>query len=176
MRIRPLRIKFSGRLEPLLAPRTPAAGIAPSAVVALAAALAALLAAGCGGSDRPPQVAVRGTVTVDGAPLPAGTVTFVPVEGAPGPRTSAAIAGGEYAVPAAVGPVPGAYRVEIVSADPDRPPGDAELSPAELARLRSARPSRPWPLPAVYHVRSTLRRDVTAEGENRFDFPLTRTP
>ncbi|MFH5805677.1 hypothetical protein [Alienimonas sp. DA493] len=159
-----------------MAPRTPAAGIAPSAAIALAAALAAVLAAGCGGSERPPQVAVRGTVTVDGAPLPAGTVTFVPVDGAPGPRASGAITAGEFALPAAAGPAPGVHRVEIVAADPDRPAADAELSPAELAQLRTARSPRLKPLPAEYNARSTLRRELTADGENRLDFPLTRTP
>ena len=106
--------------------------------------LAMLLAAGCGGGDGPGRVAVSGLVTVDGSPpLPAGTVTFVPVERTPGPRVSGAIAGGDYAVPAAVGPVPGAYRVEIAAADPDAPPPDAELPPEALARLAKARRAAP---------------------------------
>ncbi len=163
-------------LERSAAPgRSAADGIVPSAAVMFAAAIAAI-AAGCGGGDgRPPQVPVAGTVTVDGAPLPAGTVVFVPIEGTPGPRVSGAIAAGEYAIPAAVGPVAGVYRVEIVATAPDGPAGDAELSPAELAALRKAPPPRTKPLPAVYNTRSELRAAVTADA-NRFDFALTRRP
>ncbi|WP_171190037.1 hypothetical protein, partial [Alienimonas chondri] len=120
----------------------------PSAVVT-AVALAAALAAGCGGSDRPEQVAVSGAVTVDGAPLPAGTITFVPVENTPGPKASAAIVAGRYAVPAAVGPTVGAYRAEIVATDPQTPAGDAELSPEDLVRLKQARTARPRRPPSL---------------------------
>ena len=159
---------------PIAAARTPAAGIVPSAVVA-AVATAAALAAGCGGSDGPSRIPISGTVTVDGAPLPAGTVTLVPVDDTPGGKVAGAIADGQYAVPPSVGPVPGTYRVEIVAESPDEPPAGVELSPDELARLKSNPPSRPQPLPTIYNIASTLRRELPAEGD-RLDFALTRSP
>jgi hypothetical protein len=54
------------------------------------ALLACLLTSGCGGKpDLPPMERVSGTVTLDGQPLPRGTVQFVPdvsqgTEGPPG--------------------------------------------------------------------------------------------
>ena len=152
---------MSGKISP--APRT---------FVAFALAAVAL---GCGGSDRPEQVEAWGLVTVDGERLPAGAVTFVPAEGTAGPKASARVVDGEYRLPAAAGPVVGAYRVEIVADDPSVPPVDAELSPAELERLAANRPPPPEPLPAVYNTASTLRRELTA-GTNRLHFELTRSP
>ena len=141
-------------------------------LVAFALAAAAL---GCGGADRPEQVEAWGLVTVDGERLPAGAVTFVPAEGTVGPKASARVVDGEYRLPAAAGPVVGAYRVEIVAEIADGPAPDAELTPAELAALRADPPTAPEPLPAVYNTASTLRRELTA-GTNRLHFELTRSP
>jgi hypothetical protein len=44
----------------------------------LAAAVLALLAAGCGGEGGPTLVPVKGTVTFNGEPLEGATVTFIP--------------------------------------------------------------------------------------------------
>ena len=141
-----------------------------AAAVAAAAVFAAALP-GCGGGNEPERVLAFGTVTVDGARLPAGAVTLVPVDGTPGPRVVGTIADGEFDVPPAVGPVPGTYRVEIVADSPAAPPADAELSPAERARLRANPPARPTPLPAAA-ADGSLRRTLTA-GPNRLDFDLT---
>ena len=50
---------------------------------------------GCGGS-RYPVSTVEGSVSVDGAPVPSGTVNFTPLETGTGLATSAEIREGKY--------------------------------------------------------------------------------
>src|SRR4051794_19054940 len=79
------------------------------AVAALAAAIS-----GCGAAgDELSRQPVSGTITLDGKPLPDGSITLVPV--GDGPAAGATIAAGAFAIPRADGPVPGTYRVEILS-------------------------------------------------------------
>ena len=65
-----------------------------------------------------PRVALRGRVTVDGRPLPRGTVVLTPQESTAAPAVIAYVFGtqsqpGEFAVRAERGPTPGRYRVEV---------------------------------------------------------------
>jgi hypothetical protein len=65
-----------------------------------------------------PRVAVRGRVTVDGQPLPRGTVVLTPEGNIAAPAVIAYVFGtgsqpGEFAVRAERGPTPGRYRVEV---------------------------------------------------------------
>ena len=143
-----------------------------AAALIFAAGLCAAVLAGCD-DGGPPRSAVWGEVTVDGDPLPAGTITFTPAAG--GPRASGRISGGQYDLAAAAGPPAGPCRVAIVAADPDGPAPGEELTPAELAALAENPPPPADPLPAVYNTASTLTRAV-APGPNHFDFDLTRDP
>ncbi|HSD25901.1 MAG TPA: alpha/beta hydrolase, partial [Vicinamibacteria bacterium] len=64
------------------------------------------------------RVALRGSVTLDGQPLPRGTVILTPPQGTGAPAVIAYVFGttegpGQFALPAARGPVPGRYRVEV---------------------------------------------------------------
>ena len=64
------------------------------------------------------RVALRGRVTVDGEPLPRGSVILTPVDDAGAPVVVAYVFGtaseaGEFALPAERGPTPGRYRVEV---------------------------------------------------------------
>jgi acetyl esterase/lipase len=68
-------------------------------------------------SDRS-RVAVRGRVTLDGAPLPRGSVVLTPLGSSSAPVVVAYVYGtteaaGEFAVPAERGPTPGRYLVEV---------------------------------------------------------------
>jgi len=80
-----------------------------------------LLAAGCGGGPKlPPRAPVEGTVTLDGKPLPRGTVQFVPDQDkrTKGPPAVAQIdADGNYRLSTAgvEGAVIGWHRVAVVA-------------------------------------------------------------
>ena len=71
----------------------------------LAAALAVMLASGCAGESGPPRLPVSGKVTLDGKPLPSGTITFLPT--GKGEAASGPIADGSFAVEPVRGSGPG---------------------------------------------------------------------
>jgi len=76
-------------------------------------------ACGCGGTaDGLRRVAVDGAVIRDGAPVPHGSVAFVPGEGVPGPAASTAIESGRYEFTSENGPVPGPQTVIVTSMPP----------------------------------------------------------
>ncbi len=116
-------------------------------------ALFGLLLTGCGGK-HPAQVS--GTVTMDGTPLPVGTVVFHPTgEGAT--AYGSIDKDGSYAVRSGTdqGLVLGEYVVTVVATT--GPPPDGKL----LTPTRYGNPKT-----------SDLRCEVTA-GSNRFDIALT---
>lgn len=68
----------------------------------------------CGCSDSEPRrVSVSGTVLVDGAPLPKGTVQFAPVDNT-GPMVSVTVESGKFEVPQSVGPLAGTSLVDVL--------------------------------------------------------------
>src|SRR5262245_22550970 len=69
-----------------------------------------LLIAGCNSSD---QVTVKGEVTLDGAPVGPGSISFYPEDGTVSRKASAAILDGKYEIPAEIGPSPGKFKIEI---------------------------------------------------------------
>lgn len=96
------------------------------AVLGLAASFCAAALTGCG---APPGV--RGTVTLDGAPVTEGSISFEPADGQ-GPSAGANITGGRFEIPPASGLKPGKMRVTVraavktgkqVPAGPPAPPG-----------------------------------------------------
>jgi hypothetical protein len=131
-------------------------------VVALC--LAALT--GCGGTKPLPRFAVEGTVTLDGKPLPDGTIQFLPAADTDGGMVGAKIAGGRFATPAVRGAAPGKYRVEIAAS---RPTGRKVPDPRREEPLDEFVQY----LPERYNAQSTLTAEVTAEGPNRFEFALS---
>jgi|GEM_PF-3142114 len=68
---------------------------------------------GCGQSG-PQRVAVAGTVQVDGQPLAAGTVQFIPTGDTRGQAASAAVKDGRFELPRVDGPLKGTQRVEVI--------------------------------------------------------------
>jgi acetyl esterase/lipase len=65
-----------------------------------------------------PRVAIKGFVTLDGAPLPRGVIVFTPIDAAGAPPTSAYIFNtgpvrGQFNVAQNKGPIPGRYLVEV---------------------------------------------------------------
>ena len=125
---------------------------------------------GCGGSsDSLPRQAVSGSVTLDGKPLEAGSITFDPADpGQPNPVSGyATISGGSYSIATANGLTPGSYRVSIVSSAGDAAPAATEAPGA---------PPRKAPkeaIPAKYNKNSTLKAEVKPSGTGPLDFELT---
>jgi hypothetical protein len=93
------------------------------------------LAPGCGGDPLGRQP-VSGSVNLDGAPLPKGSIRFQPLE--KGIGTGARVEGGKYAIARKDGLPVGKYLVLInaaatgADAQSDAPPGAPPAPPKEL--------------------------------------------
>ncbi len=72
----------------------PVSFLSPSRFVLLVCGLSICLVAGCGSDPRGHDVS--GTVTFNGAPVPAGDIQFIPASGNSGPPGRAAIKDGKY--------------------------------------------------------------------------------
>ena len=119
---------------------------------------------GCGGSDGPERYAVSGSVTLDGEPLDTGSILFGP-EGDGGNGGGATIENGEYVIPAGSGLLAGKYRVRITSAGSGTEM--QEEAPGESLDVENTER-----IPAEYNVNSEQVIEVTADGDNTFDFEI----
>jgi hypothetical protein len=123
------------------------------------------LACGCGSGGR---AGVQGAVTLDGAPIESGRISFLPIEGTPGGGGQAQIVNGRYTIASAGGPNPGVYRVEI----------RAERKTGKQIRAGSPAPAGTMvdetieAVPARFNKDSTLREELKG-GSNTRDFTLT---
>ncbi len=73
--------------------------------------LCAIALSGCGNSGN--HATIHGNVTLDGQPLAAGAIRFIPAPGTAGVLTGADIKDGQYEIAIAKGPAIGRNRVEI---------------------------------------------------------------
>lgn len=146
-------------------------------VWALLLVLLSLCLSGCSGEQGPQRIAVRGSVRFGAAPLANGQIRFIPTAPTTGPAAAAAIVDGQYAFTEEDGPVVGAHRIEIDSADRFDFEIDDEQAFAKFAETREARDRRRPvnPVPAIYNTSSTLTRTVEPDGEPVFDFVLEET-
>lgn len=106
----------------------------PNLVSTPTGAVLALLAAsvaGCGGGDGLERVAVSGSVTIGGEPVPNGVVRFKPAAGTEGPMANTMITDGQYNIPGDQGPVAGNYEVQV----------QAYEDPSAAAPTSTARPA-----------------------------------
>jgi hypothetical protein len=131
-------------------------------------AAAVCVLAGC--ADRyDGRLAVSGNVTLEGAPLDGGTITFEPVDGQ-GSTSGAAIENGEYTIDRKVGLKPGKYRVAITAGDGKTPASEDEAaSPGGGTNIVSV--DR---IPPEYNERSKQQVEVKADGPNKFDFAIPK--
>ena len=148
---------------------------------------------GCGSAwvDDLPRQAVSGRVTLDGAPLAEGTISFRPTTDLPTPAM-VTIHQGSYSLPRAQGLVPGSYEVAIVGSETatpaekafDDPPGPATRKQTEATdRMQRAKKfgsptgtggtSSSPSIPARYNTATTLAAEVKKGGSNSFNFALT---
>ena len=119
---------------------------------------------GCSNNQRETAI-VRGTVTVDGKPVPNGTVTFIPEVSGP-PATGEINPMGQYTLTtyqAGDGAVPGRYKIMVMALQDnnDRLPEDRSPLPAPI-------------VPQKYLSTSTSGLTGTVEPgiENVIDLPL----
>jgi len=123
------------------------------AVLVLAASTAFL--PGCGGGPKaPPMLAVSGTVEVDGVPLPAGQIIFVPLDQSSGPERGA-IKDGTFECNSKFGKM----RIEITAVRVTPHPG-------------GGLPVRLNYIPARYNKESELIEEIS-ESNRHWDFKLS---
>lgn len=124
-------------------------------------ALAAVFAGGCGPAGGVP---VRGTVTFDGTPIPAGIIAFVGPDGGPGVY-GGPIRDGRYEVPADRMMPPGTYRVQVSWPKPTGKTVSAGEGGTPMPETAEA-------IPARYNAATELTADVRRGAA--VDFALTR--
>lgn len=126
-----------------------------------------LFAAGCGPADKgPPRYAVKGTVTLDGSPLPHGTIQFQSSGNVYG-NTMAEVTQGTFSIPQKSGPIAGEYQVLISSIDKVPTPTDPEeaMRQAEL-------PPPAEKIAEKYNSKTELKATVSESGPNEFTFAV----
>lgn len=114
--------------------------------------------------DGAERIPLQGKVTVDGRPLDAGTISFVPIDVNSGRPSGGSILGGEYNVAEAMGANAGSYRVEIHWQKSTGKKTRA-IDSDEMIEQRAEG------LPAKYHKNSELKAEV-APDKTVFDFDL----
>jgi hypothetical protein len=122
------------------------------------AALAALLAAGCGG-----PVTVKGTVTLDGQPLEGATVMFIPVNEWVG-ANAVTDADGRFTLigTKADGLMPGEYKVTV--SKKVWPPGMKEPPPEKLSIPMVEKKIESLPKAYTMPEATPLRQTVPGSG------------
>lgn len=124
-----------------------------------------LFVMGCGGrSSDIEKVAISGTVTFDGEPVPNGEVRFYPINGTKGPVSGGPIRDGKYKAQAGGGVPVGEHLVDIRGFRPmSKGPADPEGGAVEQY------------LPTRYNSDSTLTVTITSDAKVQ-DFNLTQRP
>lgn len=121
-----------------------------------------VLLLGCnGGREEAPTHPVRGTVTLDGRPLPEGEIYFITTSS--GEIDILPIKDGEFEGEAKAGN----RRVEVHAYRIERPPAPPDMPGLELE------PQRVEILPPHCHRDSTLTAEITPDGPNEFNYELT---
>ena len=128
---------------------------------------------GCSNSRGPERLAVEGAVMLDGRPLKAGIIRFLPDAGVKGPAATAAINEGFYEIPKELGPVAGRHRIEIEGSVAPAFEIDDEAAYAAAFNKTKGKPLPNQPVPAEYNRRSSLSAELVSTLENnKFDFDL----
>ena len=135
--------------------------------LAVLSCLLAVMGTGCGAPSGPGRVNVYGTITMDGQPVPDGTISFIPARETVGPTAGATITKGYYEINQN-GPTVGKYRIEIkavrktgkqIPAGTPAPPGTMI---DEIEHY----------IPAKYNTKTEL--EITFKpGSNKANFDLT---
>jgi hypothetical protein len=130
------------------------------------AVLGVVILAGCG--PRSDRLEVTGSVKLDGLALDQGSIRFTSTGTQKLFASGATIQNGEFIVPQEKGLPPGTYHVEVSSPDTSVPPVVYKNAPGEPALP----PTAPERIPTEYSSESKHTIDVTADGDNHFDFDI----
>ena len=125
-----------------------------------------LVCLGCSPGDTLGRKAMSGRVTVDGAPVPNGSIEFSPMS-PNGVSSGAVIRSGSYSIESKDGLPPGKYRVSIrgtegnnFKASPGKMPGDEEM------------PATKELVPSDWNADGKHNIEVKGEGSNVFNFSI----
>ena len=118
------------------------------------------------------RVEVAGQVSIDGAPIEQGGISFIPLPPLAGPTAGARITAGKYQIPAIQGPLPGKHRVEIKAmrktgrqiVNDMQPPPDNLVDEIEQF------------VPPRYNTQSTLTMDIIQGKNEQANFELKSKP
>ena len=124
-------------------------------------AVSLLLFSGCDSGDR---LAVSGVVTLDGQPLSAGTITFVPADGNKTSSSGGFIEDGQFLFLAENGLLPGEYHIFLV---PMLRTG-RQVANSLTGQMYDEQ------FPVNYKEVGKLEAIVVAGEDNAFDFSITR--
>ncbi|QDS87288.1 hypothetical protein EC9_14660 [Rosistilla ulvae] len=130
-----------------------------------------LFLVGCGPQNTLGRLPVKGTVTLDGAPLESGSIQFESQASDTPLNSGSVIEAGKYEIPAEAGLLPGKFKVLISSSGGT---GETIADPQMAMDAASAAPEANR-VPAKYNVKTELEADVKADTENVFDFDLKST-
>lgn len=111
---------------------------------------------GCASGNDIPRAIVEGEVSYNGQPIKNGQISFRPIEGTPGPVSTAPIVDGKYTVTNKGGVPIGKQRVVIEGYEPPPPGADADAGAVQF-------------VPDKFNRNSELTADIDAESS-----PLVR--
>jgi len=135
-------------------------------------AMLACFSVGCGGATNPlGRQAVSGEVTLDGKPVPTGTIRFEPFD-AKGKVTAsgAMINAGRYSLSQTDGLPPGKYTVSISSHGGPAKPLPTDPNEAMNAAAKEEVPTET--IPERYNASTELVIEITKESKGPVDFKL----
>lgn len=138
-------------------------GIPMRKLTGLCCLLMALAGCGGGADEGPPRIDISGDVTFDGAPIPAGEITFIPnsKKGNSGPAASVVIEDGKYTtVDRGKGIVGGPHILRITAFDGVADPAN---------ELPSGKPLFP-----TYEMEADLPKEVDGNGPAKHDVAVPK--
>ena len=124
---------------------------------------------GCSSGSKIDKVIVRGSVTLDGQPIPNGEIRFYPIEGTIGSVSGGPIKDGQYVAKGRGGVPVGKCRVELRAYRPPSGSPKGKIAPG----MEEGRPAVQY-LPAKYNTRSELTATIeSGSGSITKDFNLS---
>jgi hypothetical protein len=130
--------------------------------------IALAASSGCGKNSG--RLPVLGTITLNGVPLDGGSIQFTSVGAERMVASGAMVNAGSFHIPQENGLMPGKYHVEISAPDVNAAPIMIRQTPGGPGI-----PIQPDRVPPEYNVESKQTVDVTADGDNRFEFNIVTT-